>query len=1001
MILDRLSVERPRVLLSTALLLSLAGALAWSTMPRQEDPSYPQRDGLLRVEFPGAAPEDVERLVLDPIEDALAELSELEKFVATARFGLVLVHVKLRDSIYETDLAWDEVERAVAKARLEFPSGVGTPLLDRKPYESEAIVLALTGSPDALLLADTADRLRRELLTIPSVARVQAVGDPGEQIVIELDDVILRRAGVAHAEVASALAVRNVTTPAGSVRLGDRNLVLRPRTELESIEDIARTPIRVASGAALPLGALARVRRAAAEPPRELMRLDGVRAVGLSLTPKDEVDVVRLGAEVRRAIEAARSRYRPLVIHEVAFQPDHVGWRIRDLSSSLLLGIVIVTVVLCAAMGPRLGLTVAAVIPLVVLSSLALYAAGGGVLHQVSIAGLVLSLGLLVDNAIIVAEAIQQKIDAGSPPLTAAASSAGELALPLSTATATTLAAFVPLLLAGGMAADFIRSLPVVVMITLSMSFVFALLVTPGLAAWLLRRRRRETEGIFGVLGHRVGAIAVRAPARNLVLAGAFVTVSVAAMRFVDRSFFPSTDRAQLVIDVELPEGAHLDGTDRAARQLEAALLQRPEVRSVASFVGRSAPLFYYNLPRRPSSPHLAQLVIGTRDRFDVPRLQRWVRGWARSEMTGAFVVPRKLEQGRTVIAPVEIRISGESFPELRSAAEQLIALVRTTPGCEDVRHDLGVGTPSLRFEVDDASAQRHLSSRADVAMALLTRTRGMEVGQLRSGRDPVPILVRASAGEELSPALLSSIGVGAPAVPLGQFAGSELTWSPSAIQRRNRARTVTVYAQLAEGVAFGGVVDELEAGLRNLTLPESVHLEWGGEAEGSGEANLAIVRALPLGALLLILFVLAEFNSFRRLGMVLVTVPLAVTGVVPGLLLSGQPFGFQAFLGVVALLGIVVNNAIVLLDVIERSRAQGRPITESLQEAVRLRTRPILLTTITTVAGLLPLAFSSSPLWPPLAWTMISGLLASTALTLVVVPSMYACLFRDAARSS
>jgi multidrug efflux pump subunit AcrB len=996
--LDRI-LERRRLFLTAAVLLSITGGIAWQTMPRQEDPRWPNRDGLVTVRFPGAAPESVERLVLDPVEDELLELEELEKFVSTARAGWAVIHVKLEDSIYDTDTGWDEVERALDEARPKFPEGVGDPILERDPYAPESIVLALTGSPDPLALADAADRLRRELLAVDSVAEVERTGDPGEQILIELDDPVARRVGVNHRELVASLAPRNVTTPAGLVRIGDRQLVLRPHTEFESVEEIRQTPITLPSGAAVPLGVLARVRRAPAEPPQQRMRFNGARAVGLTLTPKKDVDMVSWGKAVRRALDSARPRYAPLDIREVVFQPDHVEQRIRDLGRSLLLGVAIVAAVLCVSMGLRLGLVVASVIPLVVLSSVALYGAGGGVLHQISIAGLVLSLGLLVDNAIIIAESIQRKIDAGIPSSMATVSSVRQLGVPLASATGTTLAVFIPLLIAEGISADFIRSLPVVVMLTVGMSFFFALLITPTLAGAALRKQPSEHRSVFESLARSVASIAVRRPARNLALAAGLVAASLVATRYVERNFFPSTDRSQILVDVSLPEGSHLDGVDRAARRLEAALLRSADVVAVGAFVGRDTPLFYYNLPRRPSSPHLAQMIVQTTARDRVQPLRRWIRGFARLEVPEALIVSRKLEQGRTVQAPIEVRLSGGSFDELHTSAERLVKALRGIEGCEDVRHDLGVGVPALRIRVDDASAERYGVSRADVALAVLARTRGLEVGQLRTGEDPVPIVVRPRLGEDLSPSQLPTIGVATgngATVPLGQLGKPTIAWSPGAIHHRNHVQTVTVYSQLGESVPYTRVVRELTDRIPELDLPASVNLEWGGEAEGSSKANVAILRVLPLAVLLLLLFILAEFNSFRSLTIVLATVPLAAIGIVPGLLLSGQPFGFMSLLGVVALLGIVVNNAIVLLDQVERSRREGRSIVESLREAVALRTRPILLTTITTVSGLLPLAFSTSPLWPPLAWAMISGLIASSALTLVVVPSMYACLFRD-----
>ncbi len=988
---------RPRLTLTGAVFLALAGVVSWFTMPRQEDPRWPKRDGIAAVDFPGAGPESIERLILRPVEDSLVEVEELEKFLSTARAGIALFHLKLKDSIYETEAAWDKVERALVEASREFPQGVDPPTLDRDPYRPQSVVLGVCGSPDRLRLLDAARRLRRQLLELSAVAKIEIVGDPEEEIAIELEDAQAHRLGISRQSLASALAPRSSVLPAGSFSLGTRELLLRPRTELETIEDIAATPVMTAGETLVPLRAVARVRRMQRHPARQSMRLDGELAVGLAISPKDGVDMVSFGRSVRRRLGNLAGAYAPLAIREVAFQPDHVERRLRDLQRSLGMGIVIVGAVLFAAVGFRLALAVASIVPLVLFSSVAVYAAGGGVLHQVSIAALVLSLGLLVDNAIIIAESVQKHLDQGLAPPLAARSAVAALSLPLASATGTTLAAFLPLLLASGMVADFLRALPVVVMLALTMSFLFALLVTPTVSATLLKARRGRGDRLFLTLGRGAASLGLRHPRKCLLAAAVLVLGSLGGAGFIERSFFPSTDRAQLVVSVILPEGSPFEATDRASGIVEEALRRRREVRSVASFTGRSTPLFYYNLPRQPQSPHLAQLLVDVGDRRELAALRQWLRAFARTRLPEAIVVSRRLEQGRTVVAPIEVRLRGAGLPDLQSAARKVVAALREIPGSMDVRDDLGIGVPTVEVDIDGAAAERLGVGRAEVARALLGRTRGLAAGELRGGGErPIPILVRpASGGGPLLADLLGlPVALGEKeTVALGEVARTRLSWSPGAIYHRNRVRTVTVYSELEEGVPYSRVVAALARRIQDLALPPSVRVEWGGEAEGSREADLSIMRTLPFGFLVLVFFVLAEFNSFRRLAIVLVTIPLAVTGIVPGLLLSGEPFGFSSLLGAVSLCGIVVNNAIVLLDAIESGRRAGRPPEAAVEEAVVERTRPVLLTTGTTVAGLLPLAFSSAPLWPPLAWSMISGLLASTALTLVIVPSLYATL--------
>lgn len=990
-------LERRRLVVATALLLSLTGVLSWLTMPREEDPQFPKRNGLVLTYFPGADAETVERLVVEPVEEHLAEVEEISEVFSTARAGVAIIQVELFEHVYATDDAWDEVQDALDQARVEFPSGVSEPELDDDLVSQEAVVLAITGSVDPLVLADAAETLKRRLIALDGVKRVKIAADPGEQITIEYDGAMARRLGVDPQLLGQQLAQRSRIVPGGLVHLGTKTATLRPQTEFTSLEELRSTPILLPSGTSVPLGELARVRRGPAEPPGERMRWNGEPAVGLGVIPKDNLDRVQFGDDIRALLAEVRPELEPLTLDEVVFQPDMVRSRLDDLTGSLRLGILIVAVVLFFTMGWRLGLLVALVLPLVTFSSIAIFANGGGILHQISIAALVIALGMLVDNAIVVVENIQWRLDRGLQVRQAAIEAVRALALPLGTATGTTLAAFVPMLLSKGNTADFTRSIPVLIMLTLAVSYLFAVTVTPVLSELFLKRRTYEGKKRGELWTTGLARFAVgRAP---LVLAGAAVLLflTILAAGGVDQQFFPAADRNLLFVDLEMPEGTHLDETDAAAHHLENALLRHGEVRSVASFIGRASPHFYYNVLSKPNSPHRAQLVVEAHDVEAVEALNEWVRELAHHDLPEVDVVARRLAQGPPLDAPINIRVLGYDLAEMETAADAVLTTLREIPGTRDTGHDLDFGVPSVVFRIDDAAAARHGLARTHVANALRGRTLGEEIGQYRMGEDPVPILVRSSDGEDFPVADLATVdltGLDGTLVPLGQLAHIEAAWRPAAIHHLDRNRVVHVKAQLAEGVTAFQVLEQLAPRLASLELPPGIRLEMAGELEESGKANDAILRAMPLGLLLLLFFLLAEFNSFRRVGIVLVTVPLAATGVVPGLLLSGNPFGFMSMLGVISLVGIVVNNAIVLLDVVESLRAEGFSLDEALIEAIHRRTRPILLTMVTTVAGLSPLAFSSASLWPPLAWAMISGLSASTVLTLLVVPALYKVLF-------
>jgi len=988
---------RGRLILTVAAVLSLTGIGLWMTMVRQEDPRLPDYWGQVTVTFPGADAQTMERLILKPMEDALAEVDEVKTLKATAFDEFVALTVELVGQTEDFDHAWDQVADALKKAQVDFPVGAGTPVLDRDLNDQDSVVLAITGSGDLLSLRSAALRLKDRLLRLPSVSRVHLVADPEEQVTIQIDDPAAKRLGLSPALLANQLNQRNKIIPGGSIALGGKTVRLRPMSEFTTPEEIAKTQILLKSGAAIALNEIASIHHGIREPAASRMRYNGEIAVGLAVVPKKKVNLVTFGKNVQNIIDSSSRDIRPLQLHEVAFQPVRTASRLTELNHSLASAMMIVAGVLFLAMGLRMGLVVTAVVPLVTLTSLTLFAWGGGVLHQISIAAFVLALGMLVDNAIVIAENVQYRLDRGESNIQAAVGAVKELAVPLAGATATTLAAFVPMLISKGPTAAFTRTIPIIIMLCLTVSYFFALLVTPVLSRMTLKPSGKSGDPWIIRFAYRMTDFTLKHSKMTMMVSLVLVGCALFFSSRIERQFFPLADRNQFVIDLRLAEGSHLSATDNASRVLEDALLKQAKVVRVASFMGRSAPKFYYNISRIPFSPHFAQLIVETESPEDVDGLLAFIKSVAIKKLPGVDVIGRKLEQGPPVQAPVEVRLFGTNFVDLYKSAVAVSGQLAGITGTRDIRHDMSPGAPTIRFRIDDAAAARHGLSRAEIAHTLYGRTRGLPVGELYLGDDPVPVLVRSSSGEHLSSDSLATLEVTAPGghpIPLSQLAREKIDWTPSAIKHRNGQRVVTVSSQLANGVVFSNIYDKLRPRLKKIKLPSGVSLAFGGEAEGSGEANTALMTSLPIGILLLFGVLLAEFNSFRRVALVLVTVPLAATGIVPGLILNNQPFGFMSLLGVFALVGIVVNNAIVLLEVIEAERRQGADVNSAVREAVARRIRPILLTTATTVAGLMPLAASSSTLWPPLASAMISGLISSTLLTLVIFPALYRMVF-------
>ena len=982
-----------RLLGMVVTMLCLLGIAAYSTMPRQEDPSFPYRAGIITVSYPGASAEAVERLVLRPLTDELRQVEELDFSVGTARTGVALSRLKLRDHIYNTDPAWDRVRQAMDRARQDFPDDVGLMTLDDRLIDIPAVVLAVGGSHSVTELSKVAERLKQNLSDIPGISRIELEGDADEQITLALDDAALFRLGISPKRVLETLAQRNQTIPGGFVVVDGKRLSVLPNTEFADIDDIRATPIALPDGSQVPLAAAADVWRGPAEPRQPETWFDGERVVLLSIIMEEgSTDAIRFGERIRERVDEVRSEFGPYEIREMFFQPDKVSERLVNLAWSLVLSVLIIVAVVFTGMGIRMGLLVASILPMVALISIGLYDLGGGVLHQIAVIGMVISLGILIDNAIVIVENIQGHLDEGMRRLDALQKAVGELAGPLGASTGTTLAAFAPLLMAKGGAADFTRGVPVMIMLTLSVSYLLAISAVPLLAARFLKPRKNVHADRLMGLARFLGGLVYRYPGR-LILAGALlVSISLGMTPFMAQQFFPNADRPRVIVELYMPEGTDQARTAEVTERLERAVRTRPETLEVHRFVGYAGPAFYYNLQRSPQAPNRARLVVRTATVADTNELIPWIREEVAAHLPEVDLSVGILGQGPPRMAPVEVRVYHADEDVRARATEQVFALLRGVTGTVDVRHDLDIGVPSIAINVDDATAARYGLSRADVAQSLYGQSFGAVAERYRQEADPIPMILRSREGTSLSLSRLLSVNTyndQGDAIPLSAVATVETTWEPAARYLRNGVRVNTVSSNLDTGFSFSQALDGLDAALAKHPLPVGTRLEMGGDAEGSSDANTALLKAAPIGMLLLLFFLLLQFNSFRRVGVILLTVPLATVGIFPGLVLSGSPFGFQSLLGVIALVGIVVNNAIVLLDVMDRELEKGRAIRDAVRTAVERRTRPILLTTATTVAGLLPLAFSSSTLWPPMAWAIISGLLASTMLTLLVIPSV------------
>lgn len=995
----RLLVHQKRLILTTSILLALFGILSWTNMNRQEDPFFPYRHGFVLVQYPGADVHKIEQQVLKPLEEELAQIEELEEIRSTVRDGFAQVVVQMLEHIDDTDLVWDKVRRAVTRAERVFPEGVLEATVEDRLLDTALAVYAIAGNNDIMRLRRAAKDIKNRLFGLKGVGKVRLYGMPEEQVTITLKDAFVTSQAINHESIAEQISAKTKARPIKPLHVGHQRVSLDAHTEFKTLAEIKNTPIRLFSGEQLPLSSLADVRIESETVGQSGFWHRNERAVALAIyVPNNRLNVVEFGEQLRHYVAELAEEYPDITLKEVFFQPDRVTDRLRELGYSLLTGMAFVTIILALFLGLRPGLVVATIIPLVTFSALAIFNLGGGVLHQIAIAGMVIALGMLVDNAIVMVENIQYYIDQGRRGGEASVISVRQLAMSLGSATGTTIAAFMPMLLSQGNASDFTRAIPVMIILSISVSYVYAIMVTPAFSHLFLKPHKQHRTSILEKLGQKLGAVAVSQGTWIMLAALVFIALSGYLFTHVQKDFFPDTDRNQLIVDIKYPENYHIQENTRITLSIAEQIKQQAHVEKTVTFVGNSGPVFYYNLVEKPHSPHVARIVAILDDVDNSHALIQWIGTNINPRYPQAEVVAHRLGQGPPAEAPVELKVIAHDRLQLRDAVQTIQSELQNTRGARMVRNTLGLGMAKLTLTPDDVLLNLNNISRQQLASGLALRTSGQVIGQYRGDQDPMNIVMQSKSHVNFPIEHLPDMAIyhGTDKLSLGTLSEDRIDYLPAAIHHLDLQRTASIYAETRDGYTYNDVLSQLLPRLDAMDFPRGVAYQIAGAAKESSEANQSLGNALPIGVILLLVFLLIEFNSFRKVLIILITVPLAFSGVPFGLLLTATPFGFTATLGVLALVGIVVNNAIVLLDLIQRNQDEGMALSEAIETAVARRTRPIILTTLTTIAGLLPLVMTKSTLWPPLAWSIISGLSVSTALSLLVIPAMYRLFIKD-----
>ncbi|EKE85303.1 efflux RND transporter permease subunit [Idiomarina xiamenensis] len=1009
----RYSIERKTSSWILLLVLLLGGSFALLNLGRLEDPEFTIKQAMVITSYPGASAQEVEEEVTYRIENAIQALSYIDNIKSISQPGLSQITVEMQSTYRSGDLPqiWDELRRKVNDVQSQLPPGVNAPIVKDDFADVYGVLLALTGPGYGYQdLEDFAKYLRRELVLIPGVGKVVLEGTQQEQVVVEASRNKMANYGIPPDRIAQLLTTQNAIADAGRLRIDDERLRISTSGEFSSVDELANLVVsNPGAKERIYLRDVARVYRDYQEIPDHLVHFDGKPALWLGLSFAKDVNVVDVGQRLQqRLAELDYAKPVGMQLDAIYNQPQEVESSVSNFLLNLVEAVVIVIVALLLTMGLRSGLLIGMVLLLTVLGTFIFMYVMGINLQRVSLGALIIALGMLVDNAIVVAEGMLVGMRRGMSKAKAASQVVEQNKWPLFGATVIAIIAFAPIGLSKDASGEFAGSLFWVLFISLLLSWFTAITLTPFLGHYLYRQDtsaavsddddvyragfyQRYRRVLQWLLHHR--------GLTGLVLLGLLV-VAVAGFGQVKQAFFPPSTTPMFYVDLWYPQGTDIRTTSADVKRIEQFVLKQPEVKQVATTIGRGAPRFTLTYMVEKSYESYAQLIIRARDREQMEALLPRIRRYIYQHHPQVEDKLLRMEIGPSTPAKIEARFSGADPLVLRQLAEQAKAVLRADPGATNIRDDWRQRTKLLQPRYNEAAGRRLGISREDVSDVLKTNFVGRSVGIYRDGTQLLPIIVRAPLSERADidnwQDLQVFSDVLAAYVPLTQVVNAvDLRWENNLILRRDRKRTLTV---MADPDALGDetaaqLFDRVHGAIEAIELPLGYQLTWGGEHEAAGKAEKAVFGAIPLGVLAMVIITVLLFNSARLAVVLWTAVPLSIIGVTLGLLVMNKPFGFMALLGFLSLSGMLLKNGIVLLEQIAVEREAGKAPYRAVVDAAVSRVRPVGMAAATTILGMLPLLFDD--FFASMAVVIMFGLGFATLLTLLIVPLMYAMVMR------
>lgn len=1007
--LSALAVRERSITLFLIIAITFAGAFAFMKLGRAEDPSFSIKVMTIVSAWPGATAQEMQDQVAEPLEKRLQELKWYDRSETFTRPGLAFTTLTLKDQIppKEVPEQFYQTRKKMSDEAANLPRGVLGPFVNDEYGDVTFALYALKakGEPHRLL-ARQAETLRQRLLHVSGVKKVMIIGEQPEKIFVEFSQARLATLGVSPRDLFSALNDQNLVTPGGSIETQGPQVQIRLDGALDDLDKIRETPI-VVGGRTLKLADIAEVKRGYEDPATFLIRNDGEPTIELGVVMKDRYNGLLLGKSLDKEAKAI-SAEMPLGMSfaKVTDQSVNIEEAYDEFMLKFFVALAVVIVVSLISLGFRVGLVVAMAVPLTLAGVFVIMLVTGRDFDRITLGALILSLGLLVDDAIIIIETIVVKMEEGRDRVSAATYAWGHTAAPMLAGTLVTIIGLMPVGFAKSTAGEYAGNIFWVVAFALITSWFVAVIFTPYLGVLMIPKIKPVEGGhaaIYDTPRYRQlrAMVTWTVDNRFKVAAGVGVAMVVAVLMMgaTKKQFFPISDRPEVLIEVQMPEGQSIASTSQAVAKVEAWLRRQPEAKIVTSYIGQGAPRFFLAISPELPDPSFAKIVVLTPDQKARDVLKRRVRQFAaEGSVSGAKIRATQIVFGPPSPFPVAFRVMGPDAAHVRDIADQVRAVMLRNDGLRQVNTDWGERVPTVHFVLDQDRLRAFGLSSSDASQQLQFLLTGVPVTQVREDIRSVEVVARTTGADRLDPSRLGAftlVGASGERIPLDQIGRAEVRMEDPILRRRDRLTTITVRGDIDERLQPPDVSTQVLKDLKPImaSLPSGYRIEMGGSIEEAGKANVALAAIFPLMFILMMVVIIFQVRSLSAMFMVLLTAPLALVGVAPTLLIFHQPFGFNAILGLIGLAGIIMRNSLILIGQIHINQEEGLAPFHAVVEATVQRARPVILTALAAILAFIPLTFSV--FWSSMAYTLIGGTIGGTILTLVFLPSLYAMWFR------